>query len=68
MPDRTRNWDKTPEAQKYRNKYTAEHYDSIPLTLPKGYKAIIDAAAEKAGLSRSQYIKALVDRDTGRTD
>ena len=60
MPDRTRNWDKTPEAQAYRNAYTREHYDLIQITVPKGFKEKIDQAARQEGLNRSQFIVKLV--------
>lgn len=60
MPDRTRNWDKTPQAQEYRDKYTSEHYDRVLLTVPKGFRDTIDTAAQRAGVSKSQLIVQLV--------
>ena len=60
MPDRKRNWDKTPEAQKYRDQYTASHYDRVLLTVPRGFKATIEEAAARAGLNKSQLIVKLV--------
>lgn len=61
MPDRTRNWDKTPEATAYRNRYAAEHYDRVTLALPAGYREKIDEAAGAKGLSRTALIIAAVD-------
>lgn len=60
MPDRKRNWDKTPEAQAYRNQYTREHYDQIQITVPKGFRETIDQAAKQEDLNRSQFIVKLV--------
>lgn len=56
MPDRKRNWDKTPQANAYRNRYIAEHYDRFNLLLPAGMKSEIAAAAESAGMSTNAYI------------
>lgn len=60
MPDRKRNWDKTPQAQEYRDKYTADHYDRILLTVPKGFKETLNRTAQLAGLSNSQLVVKLV--------
>lgn len=63
MPDRKRNWDKTPQASAYRNQYIADHYDRFNLTLPAGMKAEIAAAAEAAGMSANAFIvQALRDK------
>ena len=58
---RATDWNDTPEGRKYRNEYAAEHYDRLSLALPKGYKKIIDDAAESANLSRTALIVAAVD-------
>ena len=38
------------------NKYMKENYDRILVTMPKGRKEIIRAAAEAAGLSTNGFI------------
>ena len=48
--------------QKAVHKYVKNNYDRIDLTLPKGYKDNIKAAAEAAGESVNGYIKTAVDR------
>lgn len=65
MPDRNRNWDKTPEAQEYRNKYTKEHYDRILLTVPKGFREILRETAQAEGLNPSQLVVMLVKKFRG---
>ena len=65
MPDRTRNWDKTPEAQEYRNKYTREHYDQITICAPKGFKEILRETAQAEGLNPSQLVVKLVNKHRG---
>lgn len=47
--------------QKAVNKYMNENYDRINLTVPKGRKDEIKAAAAKAGESMNQYIVGAVD-------
>lgn len=47
--------------QKAVHKYVKNNYDRIDLTLPKGYKDNIKAAAEAAGESVNGYIKTAVD-------
>ena len=58
-----------PAATKAKNEYTRKHYDRAEMTLPKGTKAKIEAAAKKQGMSRNEYILAAVkeayQRDTG---
>ena len=58
---RTRTWDKTPEAQAYRNQYTAEHYDRVTLALPAGFRDMLDQAARDAGISRTALIVRAVE-------
>lgn len=48
--------------QKATNKYIAKAYDRINLTIPKGQKDIIQAAAEKQGESLNGYIKKAIER------
>ena len=61
MAERKRNWDKTPEAQAYRNRYSAEHYDRVTLALPAGFRARLDKAAGEAGISRTALIVRAVE-------
>lgn len=61
MPNRKRNWDKTPEAQAYRNQYSAEHYDRVTLALPAGFRDKLDRAAGDAGISRTALIVRAVE-------
>ena len=45
-----------------KNRYNCKAYDRIAVVVAKGRKAIIQAAAERAGLSLSAYIVKAVDR------
>ena len=45
-----------------KNRYNAKAYDRVVVVVPKGRKAIIQAAAERAGLSLSAYIVKAVER------
>ena len=56
MPDRKRNWDKTPEGQQYNNDYKRNHYDRVGILVPKGMKEKIDTAAREEGISTSAFI------------
>ena len=51
---------KTSAAAK--NRYNSKAYDRIAVVVPKGRKGIIQAAAEKSGLSLSAYIVKAIDR------
>ena len=62
MAERKRNWDKTPEAQAYRNLYAAEHYDRVTLALPAGFREKLDKAAGEAGISRTALIVRAIDK------
>ena len=46
--------------QKAVNKYVKNNYDKILLTVPKGQREIIKAAAEKAGDSVNGYITTAI--------
>ncbi len=48
--------------QKAVNKYVKENYDRITVTLPKGEKEKIKAAAAAANESVNGYIKTAIDR------
>lgn len=52
--------DKT-EKSAYRNSWIAEKLDRVNLTMPKGRKEEIKAAADKAGLSLNAYINQAID-------
>ena len=45
-----------------KNRYNCKAYDRIVVVVSKGRKAIIQAAAERAGLSLSAYIVKAVER------
>ena len=45
-----------------KNRYNAKAYDRIAVVVVKGCKGIIQAAADKAGLSLSAYIVKAVER------
>lgn len=51
----------TKAQQKAVNKYIKNNYDRINVTLPKGYKDTLKAAAEAAGESVNGYIKTAID-------
>lgn len=46
--------------QKCVTKYSANHYDRIPVTLPKGYRDLIHEAAEKENTSMNRFILAAI--------
>lgn len=50
----------------YNNKFIAEAYDRINLTVPKGEKARIKAHAEARGESVNGYINRLIEEDMKR--
>ena len=45
-----------------KNRYNSKAYDRIVVVVSKGRKNIIQAAAERAGLSLSAYIVKAIDR------
>ena len=47
----------------YNNKFIAQTYDRINLTVPKGNKDRIKAHADKNGESINGYINRLIDSD-----
>ena len=49
--------------QKAVNKYIKNNYDSLRIVVPKGQKAVVEAAAKEAGESVNMYTqKALLAR------
>lgn len=55
--------EKTFKATAYKNKFLAENYDRINLTVPKGQKEKIKAHAESKGKSVNGYINDLIEAD-----
>ena len=45
-----------------KNRYNSKAYDRIAVVVAKGRKAIIQAAAERAGLSLNAYIVKAIER------
>ena len=56
MPDRNRNWDKTPEAAKYRREFNKQTYDRIQVMAPKGTAEILEEAAKAVGMSKAAFV------------
>lgn len=48
-----------------KDRYNRKAYDTIMLRVSKGRKAIIQAAAERAGLSLNAYIVKAIERQMG---
>ena len=48
--------------QKAVNKYVKNNYDRLELTVPKGQKDIIKAAAENAGESLNTYVRNAINQ------
>jgi len=57
---------KTSSAVK--NRYNAKAYDQLPIRIPKGQKATVQAAADKAGESVNQYTNAALLARMGLTE
>ena len=53
----------TKAGQKAVNKYVRENYDKILLTMPKGKKDLIKAAADAAGISVNSFINRAIDTE-----
>ena len=51
----------------YKNKFIAQAYDRINLTVPKGDKERIKEHAEKNGESVNGYINRLIEEDFRKT-
>lgn len=52
----------------YKNKFIAENYDRINLTVPKGKRDEIKAHAESRGESVNAYIWRLIQEDMKKGD
>ena len=46
---------------KYKNDYIKLSYDRVNLTMPKGKKETVKAAATASGMSLNEYINAAID-------
>lgn len=49
------------DAIRYNNEYNAKAYDRINLTVPKGKKEVIQAAAKENGESVNAFINRAID-------
>lgn len=49
------------DAIRYNNEYNAKAYDRINLTVPKGKKEVIQAAAKQNGESVNAFINRAID-------
>lgn len=57
---------KSFNATKYKNDFAKEHYDRINLTIPKGIKDKIKAAAKTANMSTNEYILTAIIEKMGK--
>ena len=51
---------------KWQNDYIAKTYDRINLTVPKGQKEVIHAAAERTGESVNGFINRIINAELDR--
>ena len=49
----------------YQKDYKREKYDRMELLLPKGRKEILKKKAKAAGVSMSEYINSLLEKELG---
>lgn len=49
----------------YQNDYKREKYDRMELLLPKGREEILKKKAKAAGVSMSEYINSLLEKELG---
>lgn len=47
----------------YKNKFNAENYDRLHVSVPKGQREVIREHAKKQGKSLNSYICDLIERD-----
>ena len=67
MNDRSRPMHRTYTSPEVKNRWNSEHYDRIEITVPKGARAELQAAAKRHGQSVAAYIRALVIRDNAES-
>lgn len=53
-------------ATRAKNKYNAANYDRLYPYVPKGRKAVYEAAAKAAGMSLNEFITAALDEKVER--
>ena len=46
----------TPTQRQHVKKYVSTHYDRFEMTVPKGYKELLKAAADAADMSLTRYL------------
>ena len=54
---------KTYTSNEVKDRWNREHYDRVAITVPKGAREEIQAAAKARGQSVSAYIRSLIIRD-----
>lgn len=63
MNHRSRPMHRTYTSPEVKNRWNSEHYDRIEITVPKGARAELQAAAKRHGQSVAAYIRTLVISD-----
>lgn len=63
MNHRSKPMHRTYTSPEVKNRWNSEHYDRLEVTVPKGARAEIQAAAKRHGMSVAAYIRALVIHD-----
>lgn len=66
MNKRSRPMHRTKTSAEVKNRWNAEHYDRVVITVPAGARDEIKAAAAAHGLSVAAYIRMLVIHDTAK--
>lgn len=66
MNKRSRPMHRTTTSAEVKNRWNAEHYDRVVLTVPVGAREEIKAAAAAQGLSVSAYVRTLIIRDNAK--
>lgn len=52
----------------YKRKFNEVSYDRLAITIPKGQKAAVEAAAVRKGISVNALVNALLMAETGQTE
>ena len=53
-------------ATRAKNKYNSKAYDRLNINVPKGDREIIQAAADKLGMSLNCFVTRLIYRELGK--
>lgn len=53
-------------ATKAKNKYNGKAYDRLNINVPKGDREMIQAAADKLGMSLNCFVTRLIYRELGK--